>query len=51
MSKKRIQLYMEGISQPRSFAWYSGTPHADILHTIRAVSQSNFQNLTVSPLV
>ena len=38
MSKKRITLYMEGNSQPRPIAWYCGTPHQDILNTIRAVS-------------
>ena len=38
MSKQRITLYMEGNSQPRPIAWYCGTPHQDILNTIRAVS-------------
>ena len=33
---------MEGISQPRQIAWYMGTPHQDILNTIRLVSLLGF---------
>ena len=37
-SKKRISLFMEGIPEPQIIAWYVGTPHNDILNTIRLVS-------------
>ena len=38
MAKKRITLALEGVNEPRNIAWYIGTPHQDILNTIRAVS-------------
>lgn len=38
MSKKRISLFLEGYPQPRMVGWYPGTPHQDILNTIRVVS-------------
>ena len=36
-AKKHITLAMEGLAEPpRKIAWYQGTPHQDILNTIRA---------------
>ena len=42
MSKKRIVLAMEGLSEPQNMAWYRGTPHQDILMAIRTVSTHFF---------